>query len=182
MEVRPVSFSRHYETIVDVAAPAAALFNWLDDAERLTGHAEKPFAMMLGARMICELDAAKGCALGSVIRMRGRILGLRLAAEEAATVREPPQRKTWKTLGEPMLLVIGAYNVGFKIAARGPSASSVRVFIDYDLPKSRAGAALGALLAPLYARWRVGRIAADARRFPKETGSVSAGTARPAPR
>ncbi len=46
--------------------------------------------MMMGWTMSYDLDAAKGRAIGSVIKMRGRMLGLELLVEEVITERSPP--------------------------------------------------------------------------------------------
>ena len=76
--------------------------------------------------------------MGSHIRLSGRILGMQLYVDEVVTQRNPPFEKTWETVAEPRLLVIGAYRMGFTVAEDG-GASRLRVFIDYALP-SRGGA------------------------------------------
>jgi hypothetical protein len=118
--------------------------------------------MMMGGRMAYEFDAAKGRALGSVIRMRGDFLWLRLFVEEVVTDHNRPIRKAWRTRGAPKLLIIGGYTMGFEVEPDG-SGSRLRVFIDYDRPKALLGRILGALFAPLYARWCVDRMANDAK-------------------
>ncbi|WP_234841878.1 hypothetical protein [Sinorhizobium meliloti] len=52
------------------------LFDYLDDQASLGSHMQKPSMMMLGGRMSYEFDEARGRTVGSVIRMRGNILGL----------------------------------------------------------------------------------------------------------
>jgi hypothetical protein len=74
----------------------------------------------------------------------------------------PPRHKAWETVGNPTLLVIGNYRLGFDIASRGNS-SDLRVFIDYDLPPSPKLRWLGNLLGPIYAKWCVGQMARSAR-------------------
>ena len=59
-----MSYARHDEVTVDVEASAGALFDHLDDQERLAGHMEEPSMMMMGGRMWYEFDAAKGRAVG----------------------------------------------------------------------------------------------------------------------
>ncbi|MCQ1571370.1 hypothetical protein NFO65_11495 [Neorhizobium galegae] len=71
----------------------------LDDPTVLGAHMEKPSVMMLGATMTCDLDDAKGHAIGSVIRITESILGIRLYMEKVVTERLPPLRKTWETRG-----------------------------------------------------------------------------------
>jgi hypothetical protein len=159
-----VTYRKHDEVRVEVNAAPQALFDRLDDQERLAAHMEEPSMMMMGGRMTYGFDAAEGRAVGSVITMGGRFLWLDLKVEEVVTERYPPKRKAWETRGRPRLLIIGGYRMGFEIEAR-EKASALRVFIDYDDAKSWAGRVLGALVAPLYARWCVERMAKDAQRY-----------------
>ena len=101
----------HHRTEVDVDADARSLFALLDDHRWLAGHMEKPSLMMAGATMQVETDALLGQAVGSLIRITGRVLGVNLMVEEVVTERVPPLRKTWETRGEPRLLVIGSYRM-----------------------------------------------------------------------
>jgi hypothetical protein len=118
--------------------------------------------MMMGGRMTYEFDATKGQAVGSVIRMAGSFLGLTLDVEEVVTERIPPFRKTWETRGHPRMIVIDGYRMGFEVSDAGAGHSRVRVFIEYNRPKSVAGTLLAPVFAPLYARWCVKRMADDA--------------------
>lgn len=151
------------ETTTEVHAAPNRLFDHLDDHARLGSHMEKPSMMMMGGRMTYEFDAAKGRAVGSVIEMSGSFLGLTLSVQEVVTEREPPRRKAWETRGQPHILIIGRYRMGFEIAPSG-DGSDLRVFIEYDPPSSPFGRLLGSALAPLYARWCVRRMADDARK------------------
>lgn len=155
-------YARHDEVSVDVPTEPGALFDYLDDQEKLAAHMNKPSMMMMGGRMFYEFDAARGRAVGSMIRMGGSFLWLTLLVEEMVTEHSRPRRKSWETQGAPRLIIIGRYRMGFEIDSSGAS-SRLRVSIDYDLPRSFLGAALGFLMAPLYARWCVGRMAGDAR-------------------
>jgi hypothetical protein len=154
-------YSHHYQSQVDTDLEAASLFALLDDHRRLTGHMEKPSLMMAGAVMHTETDALAGQAVGSVIRMTGRVLGAGLTVEEVVTERVPPSLKTWETRGEPRLLVIGAYRMGFTIS---PSAGRTRlvVFIDYQLPPRGLANVLGRLFGRAYAAWCTKRMTSDA--------------------
>ncbi|ARS66059.1 SRPBCC family protein [Sinorhizobium meliloti] len=149
------------QAIADVATSAEVLFDYLDDPASLGSHMQKPSMMMLGGRMSYEFDEAKGRTVGSVIKMRGNILGLVLSVEEVITERQPPRRKVWETRGRPNLLVVGAYRMGFEISALG-RASRLCVFIDYDYPVTIAAKFLGPMFGPIYARWCVNRMANDA--------------------
>ena len=151
----------HHRSEVDVDADAQSLFAHLDDHRRLAGHMEKPSLMMAGATMRVETDALRGQAVGSLIRVTGRVLGVDLAVEEVVTERVPPMRKTWETRGEPRLLVIGSYRMGFTIS-REKDRSRLVVFIDYQLPLRGFAHGLGLLLGRAYAAWCTRRMATDA--------------------
>ena len=151
------------EAIAEARAPPHQVFDHLDDQARLATHMEKPSMMMMGGRMNYEFDDAKGRAVGAVIKMGGAFLGVRLFVEEVITERDPPRRKVWETRGQPRILVIGAYRMGFEISPTGEN-STVRVFIEYDYPPTLLGRILGKLFAPKYARWCVKRMAEDAER------------------
>jgi hypothetical protein len=151
----------HHRSEADVGTGAQSLFALLDDHRRLAGHMEKPSLMMAGATMRVETDALRGQAVGSVIRVIGRVLGVNLAVEEVVTERVPPLHKTWETRGEPRLLVIGSYRMGFTISPHGERSRLV-VFIDYRLPPYGFPHGLGLLFGRLYAAWCTRRVATDA--------------------
>ena len=104
--------------------------------------------------MSTEMDAGKGRAVGSHIRMRGRILGFALDLDEVVTVHEPPTAKEWQTVGTPTLLVIGHYRMGVNLQ---PIFGGVHlnIFIDYEFPERGWTYWLGRLFGGMYARWCV---------------------------
>jgi hypothetical protein len=157
-----MDFARHEEAVATLAASPEAAFAYLDDARNLGGHMEKPSAMMLGGRMSYAFDAAVGQAVGSVISMRGSVLGVDLGLEEVITERTR-SGKVWETRGEPRLLVIGPYRMGFQVRP-APIGANLTVFIDFDLPQHGLAQILGALFGRSYARWCVERMAKDAAR------------------
>lgn len=144
----------HREATATLAAPVEVVFALLDDPARIGAHMGRRSAMMAGALMRTETDTRQGQAVGSVIRMAGRVLSVNLTLEEAVIERVPPHRKAWETLGEPKLLVIGRYRMGFDLR---PVASKVdlKVWIDYDLPAHGVPRWLGRLLGHVYANWCV---------------------------
>jgi hypothetical protein len=154
-------FARHCHSESRLAVEPAVLFARLDDHRRLASHMEKPSWMAAGATMHIACDEREGRAVGSVIRMTGCVMGVRLTLEEVVTEHEPPRRKAWETVGQPRLLVIGPYRMGMQI---DPVAGGSRllVFIDYDLPANGVGRLLAALLGPSYAAWCTRRMANDA--------------------
>lgn len=155
------TFPYHFESRVTVRAAMEVVFARLDDPLLLSAHMSRSSGMMAGSSMKIELDAAKGRAIGGVIRMSGRFIGIPLALEEAVTERVPPSRKVWETFGTPRLLVIGPYRMGFEIIPQGGS-SALRVFIDYALPGGVGGGLLGRMFGRIYAKWCTGRMARDA--------------------
>jgi hypothetical protein len=155
-----MNYDHRDEVFRSIQTTPKALFAYLDDQVSLGSHMEKPSAMMLGGSMRYILDEGKGRRLGSVIRMEGAFLGIRLSVEEVVTEREPPVRKAWETRGIPHLLILVGYRMGFDVspADRG---QRLRVFIEYNTPRTLFGRIAGFLFAGLYARWCIGRMATE---------------------
>lgn len=153
----------HYEDNVSLSAAASEVFLYADDFSQLGSHMNKSSWMMMGQSMKTVLDDEKGQAVGSHVRMQGRIMGVDLVLEEVVTEREPPYRKAWETIGKPRLLVIGPYRLGFDITDKEKGSAKFRVFIDYDLPTEWPSRWLGMLLGKIYAKWCVRRMVNDAR-------------------
>src|SRR5439155_6528755 len=101
-----------------------------------------------------------GRAVGSHIRLTGRMLGISLYVEGKVVRCDVPKLKAWETVGEPRLLVIGRYRMSVSIEPRG-EGSHVGITIDYALPAKRAARWLGTLFGPMYARWCVGQMTRD---------------------
>ena len=151
----------HCETQVEIDAPPAEVFDFLDDHLRLSAHMTKPSWQMAGSSMNIAMDEKQGRALGSKITLSGRILGLSLKVEEVVTRYDPPRSKTWETVGSPRLLIIGPYVLGFVLTPR-QGGSLLCVAIDYSLPPKAAARLLGRLFGRSYARWCTNRMAHDA--------------------
>ena len=149
---------RHVESSGTVNAAPREVFAYVDDHSRFSSHMNQSSWMMAGSRMSVELDPAQGRAVGSHIRLAGRVLGVRLFLDEVVTRRNPPAEKVWQTVGPLRLLVVGAYTMGVSIEAEGDH-SRVRVFIDYEPPTGIATRWLGWLFGGLYARWCVNQMA-----------------------
>jgi polyketide cyclase/dehydrase/lipid transport protein len=148
---------RHKERSVLVAAPPEVVFAYVDDHSRLSSHMSTSSWMIGGGRMGVELDAAKGQAVGSHVRLSGKVFGIPLFLDEVVTRRNPPREKVWETVGTPRLLVIGSYRMGLDVKQDNGN-SRLRVFIDYDLPTGRATRWLGRLFGGMYATWCVGQM------------------------
>jgi hypothetical protein len=161
------AFPFHFESSAVIDAPPETAFAYLDDPTRLASHMESSSMMMLGSRMSFELDGARGQAVGSKIALVGSVLWIRLRVDEVVTERTPPVRKIWETVGEPRLLVIGSYRMGFEVQPVA-GQSRLRVFIDDDLPPKPPSRWLGRVLGSAYARWCTEQMVKDAAaRFPR---------------
>ena len=150
----------HDESRALLATTVAEAFAYLDDFRALSAHMEKRSAMMLGSSMRITTDELGGRAVGSKVRMHGRMLGIALSLEEVVIEREPPRLKAWETR-EVRLLVMGQYRLGFQLTPAG-RGSLLRVFIDYEAPSWTLARPLGRALARMYARWCTRRMARDA--------------------
>lgn len=145
-------WDRHKEVDITVAAAPEAAFAFLDDQLAVGRHMSGGSAMMMGGRMSYELDGQLGRAVGSVIRMTGSMLGVRLAVQEVVTERVSPVRKVWATVGPQRMIVMSSYRMGFDISSSWRGAQ-VRMFIDFCLPRRGLPRLLGWLTGDYYARW-----------------------------
>ena len=154
-------YSRHEEYARPVSGKAELVFEHLDDQVRLSAHMSKRSWKMGWGRMNIRLDDGRGRIVGSRMALEGRVFGFRLFLEEVVTERLPPFRKSWETIGQPRLLVIGPYRMGFELVPRG-STSHLKVAIDYELPRSGLSRLLGLLFGRSYAKWCTKRMVLDA--------------------
>ncbi len=145
-----------------INASAERVFEQLDDQTRLSEHMSKRSWKLGWGRMETVLDAQRGRSVGSHIVLRGRVFGIRMYLDEVVTVREPPLKKSWETVGEPRLLVIGSYRMAFELLPNGTSVR-LRVAIDYELPANGVSWVLGRLFGRSYAKWCTRRMVGDAR-------------------
>lgn len=152
-------YRHRFETSVEIPKPRVAVFEALDDHERLSAHMTQSSVMMAGSSMVFTFDEHRGQSVGSKIRMSGNVLGFDLQVDEVVTERDPPRSKVWETVGEPRLLVIGPYRMGFSVDEKG-SGSRVTAFIEYDDP-SGGWRWVGRWLGPVYARWCTVIMASD---------------------
>lgn len=142
--------SHHFEEIITTTLPAPKVFAIIDDHNRLSAHMNKSNWMMGGGKMTTTFDADRGQKVSSHIQLAGKVFGITLSLDEVITTYAPPHLKVWETVGEPKLIVIGSCAMGVEITDT-EAGSRVRLFIDYDLPKSNPW--LGKLFGPMYAKW-----------------------------
>jgi hypothetical protein len=153
--------THRYESRAIVHAPVDRVFAHMDDHSRLSSHMSESSWMMGGGRMNISLDDGLGQKRGSRIRLAGKVFGMELSVDEIVTLRHPPYRKIWETIGSPKLLVIGHYRMGFELSPRG-EYSTLCVFIEYELPPGPVARWLGRLFGGSYASWCTRRMADDA--------------------
>ena len=157
-------YSRHEEYVGLVNAPADRVFEYLDDQTRLSSHMKKRSWRMGWGKMNLTLDEMQGRVVGSHIVLEGRVVGIRLFLDEVVSERVQPTRKTWETVGQPRLLVIGPYRMGFELTSDG-NATRLRVAISYELPQHGFSWLLGRLFGRSYAKWCTKRMVMDAQRI-----------------
>jgi hypothetical protein len=145
---------KHYEESVLIAASAEEVFAYADDHNNFSSHMNKSSWMMGGGKMETKIDEGKGQKAGSHIRMSGKVFGINLFLDEVVTQHESPFRKEWQTVGEVNLVVIDQYTLGFSIKSE-KNNSRLKVFIDYELPKSLKTHWLGVIFGEMYAKWCV---------------------------
>lgn len=146
---------KHYELEKIIQATPNEVFQFVNDHAQFSSHMNKPSLMMGGGRMITETDEGKGQKIGSHIRLKGKAFGIPLFLDEVVTRYEPPFCKTWETVGEVKLIVVGHYKMGIEIKPLEKN-SFLRVFIDYDLPQKNAW--LGKLFGKTFAKWCVNQM------------------------
>lgn len=117
---------------------------------------------MGGGKMDVSVDEGRGQQVGSHIRLSGVAFGITLFLDEVVTRHEPPRIKTWETVGDLKLLVIGHYGMGIEIIPQGPD-TSMCVFIDYSMPDKNVW--LGRLFGRMYAKWCVAQMLNGAREY-----------------
>lgn len=153
----------HYENSSTIASSVEEVFSHLDSPDRIASHMTKSSWRMGGGTMKFDIDSQRGMRVGSRIRLSGRVFGIELSVDEVVTEREPPHRKIWQTVGQPRLLVIDQYQLGFEVRPDGNRRGSIlRVFIDYSLPRKGIARWCGVFFGRYYARWCTNRMLRDA--------------------
>ena len=159
---RSRAYPYHAVSASVIHATMEQAFSHLDDHSRLSKHMSKRSWRMGWGRMELRMDQAAGRAVGSRIRLAGSVFGVRLELDEVVTVRDPPTRKAWETIGTPRLLVIGPYRMGFMLATEVAGEVILTVSIDYSLPERGFSRILGRMFGHWYARWCTRRMVPDA--------------------
>ena len=144
----------HFEQWANLSAPPDVVFDYLDDFAHFGEHMMRSSWMMAGSAMRYEFDHLRGRAVGSRIVLHGSFLGTALEIEEQVNERNPPLGKSWQTTGEPRMLVLEAYRMGFALTAQA-SGCALQVYIDYATPQHGFGRWLGQVAGAPYARWCV---------------------------
>ncbi len=155
LEKEKKTFARHYEDSISINASAEDIFTHLDDFDHVSSHMKQSSWMMGGGSMDTSIDEGHGQKVGSHVRMSGSAFGIVLFLDEVVTRYEPPRVKTWETVGDVKLLIIGHYRMSFEVEPLD-SHSLLRVSFDYNLPSSNVW--LGRLFGGSYAKWCVNQM------------------------
>lgn len=148
------NYSNHYEETVNIIAKPEEIFSYADDFNNFSSHMNKSSWMMAGSKMETSTDGGKGKKVGSHIKMQGKILGFNLFLDEVITKHIFPYHKEWETVGDINLIVIDHYKLGFEISSEDNN-SKLRIYIDYNLPKSALLHFAGLVFGGVYAKWCV---------------------------
>lgn len=157
-------YSFFYSREILIPAGIQDVYDFLDDPVNFSSHMDSSSIMMAGSSMHTETDSAGGKAVGSVIKMKGKIFGLELFLQEVIRERIPPYRKNWETFEEQKLLVVDQYLMGFNTSAEEINRTKLEVFIKFNLPATGGKKILGLLLGKFYCQWCVNRILKDTKK------------------
>jgi len=146
---------KHFENSLEIPTDPSTVFNFIDDHSQFSSHMTQSSWMMGGGKMEVTTDENHGRAVGSHIRLRGKVIGIDLFVDEVVTERKPPNIKAWKTVDRPRLLIIGNYEMRVSITPQN-QGSRITVGINYDLPSPNS--ILGKLFGGFYARWCVSQM------------------------
>jgi uncharacterized membrane protein len=143
-----------------VHASPRAVFDHIDHPDQLSGHMSRKSWRLAGMSMSIETDAEGGRAVGSHIRLHGRMLGISLSVECVVVKRVPDEIKEWETVGTPRLLVIGPYRMSARVVPLNDGCI-VTITIDYAIPSGAFERILAGAFGRAYARWCVRQMAQD---------------------
>ena len=155
--MEPKIYKKNYENTVFVSASPEVVFAFANDHQNFSAHMNESSFMMGGSKMETIVDEGGGKQLGSHIKMKGNVLGLKLFLDEVVVEYEPPFKKSWETVGNINLVVIDHYKLGFNVVPEG-KGSQFNVFINYNPPKSFIARILGILFGDVYAQWCVNQM------------------------
>ena len=138
------------------------VFAYLDDIHNAGWHMEKSSMPLMGSKMTVEILSKQKSGLGATYHWTGRVLGMPLDFSETVVKYVPNKERIWKTIGEPKIIIMSAYQMRFFIR---PSAEGtvLTLGIDYDLPRPLFWNLIGRLLAGWYSRWCLTSMDNDAR-------------------
>ena len=149
---------------LEIRAPAGDVFAHVDDIRNLGWHMTGKSSMaMMGSRLRLQILSDQATGLGATYRYSGTMLGLPIDFSESVTTYRPPREKAWRTIGQPQLVIIEAYEMRLAVEALSPSSSRLTISIVYELPRPRFWWIVGLLLARPYSRWCLRRMLHDAR-------------------
>jgi hypothetical protein len=156
-----MNYRNHRSSTILLNATPEDAFVFLDDPTQLSSHMGKSSWMMAGSKMKLKLDEKNGRGVGAEIVLEGQMMGMPLLVRESVTESIFLKRKVWATRGPQKMIVIDQYKMGFELAPLN-GHTSLRVFIDYNLPSDGLNRILGILVGHIYAKWCTTKMAKDA--------------------
>jgi len=149
---------------VDIAAPAGAVFAFMDDSRNVGCHmTEESSLPMMGSRLTPQILSKHATGLGALHRYSGKLMGLPLDFAESVTKYVPGREKVWQTVGRPRLWIMSDYEMRITVRPRLFSSSQLTVSMAYRLPRSPVWRFIGMLVAGCYTRWRLRRMCSHAK-------------------
>lgn len=126
------TYKNHFIESTIIQAPPEEVFKYIDDHEKYYSHVMS-FSKILGGNMNLEMDEQRGQAVGSRIRLAGKVFGKSLELEEVITKRQPPNTKVWETIGTPQFLIVGQYMYSVQIEPHN-EGSTLTITFDSNPP------------------------------------------------
>ena len=148
----PRSKPWHFEQAIDIKARPQDVFAFVDDIHHTGWHMEKSSMPMMGGKMEVEILSKNRTGLGAAYRWTGRVLGMPIDFSETVVKYAKDKERVWRTIGEPKIIIIGHYEMGFKLTTIQRS-TRLTIYISYELPKPLFGKFLGWLLSGWYSKW-----------------------------
>jgi hypothetical protein len=149
---------------VEIAAPADAVFAYVDDMKNVGWHMTDRSSMaMVGSKLELQVVSTQQTGLGATYRYSGKVMGLVIDFSETVTAYVRGREKVWHTIGEPKLVIIASYEMRIAVDPLSASTSRLTISIAYELPRAWFLRVIGTLLAGPYSRWCLRQMCRDAK-------------------
>jgi hypothetical protein len=137
---------------IEIAAPPAVVFRYVDDIRNTGWHMTHSSMPMMGGKLALEILSPNPTGVGATYRWHGTVLGLALDFIETVTEWDEAKRRVWHTVGFPRLFILAGYEMSLVVQPAGDGALLTFAIV-YDLPRQPFWRLAGWLLAGVYCRW-----------------------------